>query len=86
MERRSLKTDHSIPGKDRPMENEIYPRYLNEKEVAEMTGFSLSTLRNNRFLNKGIPYIKVGKSVRYDLKEVISFMERHRIKMEEFVE
>ncbi|HHS12290.1 MAG TPA: DNA-binding protein [bacterium] len=68
------------------MENIRYPRYLNEKEVADMTGFSLSTLRNNRFLSKGIPYIKVGKSVRYDLKEVVAFMERHRIQMEVFVE
>jgi len=86
MERKYLKMDHPIPGRDSPMENIRYPRYLNEKEVADMTGFSLSTLRNNRFLSKGIPYIKVGKSVRYDLKEVVAFMERHRIQMEVFVE
>jgi len=52
------------------------PQYLNEKQVAEITGFALSTLRNNRFLQRGIPYVKVGKSVRYKLGDVIEFMDR----------
>ncbi len=54
-------------------------QYLNEKEVCEFTGISLSSLRNNRHLCKGLPYIKLGKSVRYDLRDVISHMESHRI-------
>ena len=54
-------------------------KYLNEKQVAEITGRALSTLRNERFLGKGIPYIKIGKSVRYKYDDVIDFMESRRI-------
>jgi len=54
-------------------------QYLNEKQVASITGRALSTLRNERFLGKGIPYIKIGKSVRYKYDDVIDFMEAGRI-------
>ena len=39
-------------------------QYLNEKEVSGITRRALSTLRNERFRRCGIPYIKVGRSVR----------------------
>jgi len=54
-------------------------RYLKEKEVAELTGLALQTLRNWRLLRKGPPYCKVGRSVRYPLAEVYSFMEKRRV-------
>jgi len=54
-------------------------RYLNEVQVSEMTGRALSTLRNERARNEGIPYIKIGRSVRYDLLDVIGFMDAHKI-------
>ncbi len=54
-------------------------KYITEKEVAEITGRALSTLRNERFLGKGIPYSKIGKSVRYKYEDVIEFMEARRI-------
>ena len=43
---------------------EIKTKYLTEKEVAEITGISLSTLRNERSLGQGMPYVKLGRSVR----------------------
>ena len=55
-------------------------QYLKEQEVAKLTGFALSTLRNNRFLGKGIPYVKVGRAIRYDYEQVIRFMESHLVK------
>ena len=54
-------------------------RYLNEVQVSDMTGRALSTLRNERSRNEGIPYIKIGRSVRYDLADVICFMDSHKI-------
>ena len=60
------------------MESEI--RYLKERQVAEITGRALSTLRNERFRGCGIPYIKAGKSVRYNLSDVIRYMEERRVK------
>ena len=54
-------------------------RYVTEKEVAKMTGFALSTLRNDRCLRRGLPYVKWGRSVRYRLDEVIAEMEARKI-------
>lgn len=57
-------------------------RYLNEKQVSEMIGRALPTLRNDRFLGKGIPYVKVGRSVRYNFHDVVDFMESRKIETE----
>jgi hypothetical protein len=54
-------------------------KYLTELQVADITGRALSTLRNERFCRRGIPYVKIGRSVRYNLQDVIGFMESHRI-------
>jgi hypothetical protein len=59
-------------------------KYLNEKEVAAITGRAVSTLRNERFMRKGIPYLKVSsKSIRYLNSDVIKFMEGRRISFDE---
>lgn len=55
------------------------PKYLNEVKVSEITGLALSTLRNQRFLGKGIPYCKLGRSVRYSLEDVIRFVEERKV-------
>ena len=58
------------------------PSYIDEKEVARITGRALSTLRNERFNRRGIPYYKVPpgrRSVKYKLEDVIQFMESCRI-------
>ena len=59
-------------------------QYINENQVSKITGMALSTLRNNRSKGQGIPYIKVGRSVRYGLQDVIEFMESHKIKTDKF--
>jgi len=61
-------------------------QYLNEKEVAKITRLSLATLRNDRFLSRGIPYVKIGRSVRYSLEDVIGYMESHKINLEKYKE
>jgi predicted DNA-binding transcriptional regulator AlpA len=55
-------------------------RYLNERQVAHLINRSLSTLRNERCRGCGIPYIKVGRSVRYNCSDVFQFMEQRKIK------
>lgn len=54
-------------------------RYLMPKEVEKLTGFKLQSLANARHKGRGLPYYKVGRSVRYKLSDVISFMEHHRV-------
>ena len=53
--------------------------YLTPLEVEKFSGRKLQTLANERHQGRGLPYYKVGSSVRYKLADVISFMERHRI-------
>lgn len=53
--------------------------WVNEKQVATFIGCSLSKLRSDRFKHQGIPYSKVGKSVRYSLQDVESYMHHHRV-------
>ena len=55
------------------------PWYVAERVVAAMTGLSLSKLRQDRHFCRGIPYCKVGRAIRYDIKDVVCFMESHRI-------
>ena len=53
--------------------------YVNETEVARITGRKVQTLRNDRYLGRGIPYIKLGKSVRYSLGDIETFMESRKV-------
>ena len=59
-------------------------RYLTEKEVSDLTGRSVQTLRNDRCLGRGFPYSKMGRSVRYRLTDILADMERTRIETEGF--
>lgn len=57
-------------------------RYLSTAEVAKLTGRKYQTWANERHEGRGIPYYKVGRSVRYKLSDVIAFMESHRVNPE----
>jgi predicted DNA-binding transcriptional regulator AlpA len=54
-------------------------RYVSENQVSEITGFSLSKLRQDRIKSIGIPFVRVGRSVRYRLQDVIDFMESRKV-------
>lgn len=56
-----------------------HTQWLTERQVHEHTKLSLSTLRSHRFYGKGIPYSKIGRSVRYSMADVVAFMEAKRI-------
>jgi hypothetical protein len=53
--------------------------FLTEKQVSEMTSISLQTLRNWRCLRKGFSYHKLGRSIRYDLDDVLNYMVGRKI-------
>ena len=52
---------------------------LNDKQVAKLTGRALQTVRNDRFNRQGISYIRVGRSIRYKVQDVLDFIKRNRI-------
>jgi len=58
-------------------------RYLNEKEAAALTGLAVQTLRNLRFKGKGPPYCKIGRSVRYPLTDLLSWIEGFRVQQQD---
>lgn len=55
--------------------------WLTEKEAAAMTGLSVSTLQKQRFYHRGIPYAKIGRSVRYSSYDVQAYMQAHLINL-----
>jgi len=57
--------------------------YVNEYEAAAITGKAVSTLRNERHLCRGFPYLKISKrSIRYKTTDIIATMEARRISFE----
>jgi hypothetical protein len=49
------------------------------KEVSQLIGRAEQTLANDRSTRRGLAYIKVGRSVRYKLADVLAYVEGHRI-------
>ena len=56
-------------------------KFVNEFEVSGRTGMAVTTLRNHRWLGRGIPYIKFGRSVRYSLEAVDAFMQERTVEV-----
>jgi excisionase family DNA binding protein len=52
---------------------------LTSEQVAELTSLSLNTLAQWRSQKRGIPYLKIGRAVRYDPAEVQAYLERCRV-------
>ena len=61
------------------IENKVISPLIKEKMVSELTGMSLATLRIHRWLGKGIPYIKIGRSVRYLESDVQNFLDQLKV-------
>jgi predicted DNA-binding transcriptional regulator AlpA len=54
-------------------------RLLDEHQVASLTNISVQTLRNHRCTRRGLPYLKLGRSIRYPLSDVLKFLEARKI-------
>ena len=52
---------------------------LTTEEVAHLTGLSRETLAQWRSQRRGIPYLKMGRSVRYALADVQAYLEGCRV-------
>lgn len=55
------------------------PEMLTAKQLSEQTGFSENSLAQDRYLGKGIPYVKVGKRVRYLKSDVLAYLQANRV-------
>ena len=55
-------------------------RLFTEKEVSVITEIPVLTLRSHRHLRRGLPFVRIGNLVRYDLVEVEQFLIDQTIK------
>ena len=58
-------------------------RLLNIKEAARFLGTTDKTLYT-KIWRREIPFIKLGRSVRFDVRDLEALIERSRIRAEEF--
>ena len=61
------------------MNSSMKLQVVDEKEAAQMMKRAIQTLRNDRHLRRGCPYLKIGKSVRYLLSDINEFLLNGRI-------
>jgi hypothetical protein len=54
-------------------------RVVNEIEASKILGRAVQTLRNARHLRQGPPYIKLGRSIRYSVGDLMDYLDKHRI-------
>jgi hypothetical protein len=57
--------------------------FVDEVQAARLTGLSIYTLRNWRFLGRGPAYVKFGRAVRYSLEDLRVFADRCRVRVQE---
>lgn len=49
--------------------------YLNTKEAARYLGLSPVTLRMRRRAGKGPQFVRVGRSIRYHIRDLVAFLK-----------
>ncbi len=59
--------------------SEIRTKLLTAEAVAEWTGLSLDTLAQWRSQGRGMPYLKIGRAVRYDPSDVQEYLRGCRV-------
>jgi hypothetical protein len=59
--------------------HQAYDEVVNEHEAAKFLKKSVQTLRNDRCSRKGPAYLKLGRSVRYRVSDLLDYIERNRI-------
>jgi hypothetical protein len=55
---------------------------VDENQASKILGRAVQSLRNDRHLRRGCPYIKNFRSVRYQVGDLLDYLERHRIDSE----
>ena len=51
---------------------------LDETELSRITGRSVASLRRDRLLRRGIPFVKLGRLVKYSPADVRAVIEKNR--------
>ena len=57
---------------------QITPTFLTQRELAELLRMPERTLEDWRLLQTGPPYLKLGRLVRYDVQDVLTWVHENR--------
>ena len=55
------------------------PQALDEHQTSRVVLRAVQSLRNDRHMRRGIPYCKIGRSVRYLLSDIQAYLEKNRV-------
>lgn len=58
---------------------ELLPPVATPKHVAILLDTTEGSLSQDRYLGRGIPFVKYGKRVRYLREDVLDFLQRNRM-------
>ena len=61
------------------MSQDLDVKVVNEIGAAEILSRAVQTMRNDRHLRQGPPYLKLGRSVRYKVSDLLDYMEKCRV-------
>ncbi|TLF58472.1 helix-turn-helix domain-containing protein [Nocardia cyriacigeorgica] len=56
------------------------PELLTGRQTAEYIGVSEDTLAQDRYLGRGLPYVRVGRRIRYRASDIAAFLEANVVK------
>jgi len=60
----------------------IPPEYVSPSEASALTAIPMKTLEGMRSKRTGPPYVKIGSSVRYPLRDLRAWMQSHLVQTE----
>ena len=61
------------------MLNNLNLSAVDEKRAAKFLGVAVQTLRNWRHQRRGPIYIKMGRSVRYQIEDLVGYLKKKRV-------
>jgi excisionase family DNA binding protein len=57
----------------------IVEPFLDERQLAKLLNVSPRTLQNKRVTGGGIPFVRIGKAIRYSPEDVAKYLEQHKL-------
>ncbi len=75
MSKLNLEGYEPLPTDDDPLAG--FPPLMTPKQVAAAGIKTVNTLMSDRYQGVGLPFIKVGRSIRYRKSDVVNYIEAH---------
>lgn len=57
------------------------PEIITASELSKWLGISEKSLSQDRYLGQGLPYVKIGKRVRYMRDDVLAYLHANRVQI-----